>query len=88
MHSILFLILILIFSSVYDVTRRQSFTSVEHWLNEVENYSTNPDVIKLLVGNKVDKVITHSPSNVMNNTTMPQSTQGFFYPNKPLSDWL
>jgi len=40
---------------VYDVTKRVSFLSLEQWLNEVEMYSTNQDVITLLVGNKVDK---------------------------------
>lgn len=40
---------------VYDVTRRDSFNSLEIWLNEIETYTTNPDVVKLLVGNKIDK---------------------------------
>ncbi|KAL3690882.1 hypothetical protein R1sor_004533 [Riccia sorocarpa] len=41
---------------VYDVTRRDTFTDLsEVWLKEVELYSTNPDCIKMLVGNKVDK---------------------------------
>jgi len=40
---------------VYDVTRRQSFDAIDHWLGEVDIYSTNRDVIKLLVGNKLDK---------------------------------
>eukprot|EP01118_Nematostelium_gracile_P000616 TRINITY_DN1066_c0_g4_i1.p1 TRINITY_DN1066_c0_g4~~TRINITY_DN1066_c0_g4_i1.p1 ORF type:complete len:219 (+),score=66.32 TRINITY_DN1066_c0_g4_i1:38-658(+) len=39
---------------VYDVTKRTSFSSIEHWLEEVENYATNADVIKLLVANKID----------------------------------
>ncbi|MED6184765.1 Ras- protein RABC2a [Stylosanthes scabra] len=41
---------------VYDVTKRESFTNlVGIWAREVELYSTNPDCIKILVGNKVDK---------------------------------
>ncbi|KAL1294994.1 hypothetical protein HN51_055831 [Arachis hypogaea] len=41
---------------VYDVTKRESFTNlVDIWAREVELYSTNPDCIKILVGNKVDK---------------------------------
>jgi len=40
---------------VYDVTKRESFESLSHWLNEVDMYSTNPNVITLLVGNKIDK---------------------------------
>jgi len=39
---------------VYDVSKRSTFTAIEHWLEEVEHYSTNPDVIKLLVANKID----------------------------------
>eukprot|EP00026_Physarum_polycephalum_P013656 Phypoly_transcript_14080.p1 GENE.Phypoly_transcript_14080~~Phypoly_transcript_14080.p1 ORF type:complete len:205 (+),score=28.32 Phypoly_transcript_14080:179-793(+) len=40
---------------VYDVTRRESFANLTSWLSEIETYTTNPDVVKLLVGNKVDK---------------------------------
>jgi len=42
---------------VYDVTRRETFTNlVGTWAKEVGLYSTNHDCIKILVGNKVDKV--------------------------------
>ena len=42
---------------VYDVTRRDTFTNLsEVWAKEIDLYSTNPDCIKMLVGNKVDKV--------------------------------
>ncbi|KAF7820194.1 ras-related protein RABC2a [Senna tora] len=41
---------------VYDVTRRETFTNlVDIWAKEVELYSTFPECIKILVGNKVDK---------------------------------
>jgi len=40
---------------VYDVTRRESFNNLEQWLGEIEMYSSNADVVKLLVGNKIDK---------------------------------
>ncbi|OWM63933.1 ras-related protein RABC1-like [Punica granatum] len=41
---------------VYDVTRRETFTNLsEIWAREIDLYSTNPDCIKMLVGNKVDK---------------------------------
>ena len=41
----------------YDVTRRETFEALPTWLQEVEEYSSNggADVIKLLVGNKVDR---------------------------------
>ena len=38
---------------VYDVTNRESFTKIENWLTELETYSTNQDLVKMLVGNKV-----------------------------------
>jgi len=41
---------------VYDVTSRESFQKVDNWLNELETYSTNHDLIKMLVGNKCDMV--------------------------------
>ncbi|CAK9163539.1 unnamed protein product, partial [Ilex paraguariensis] len=42
---------------VYDVTRRETFTNLsEIWAKEVELYSTNHESVKILVGNKVDKV--------------------------------
>ncbi|KAK4489660.1 hypothetical protein RD792_005472 [Penstemon davidsonii] len=41
---------------VYDVTRRESFTNLsEIWAKELDIYCTNPDCIKILVGNKVDR---------------------------------
>lgn len=40
---------------VYDVAKKSSFEALSIWLNEIDMYSTYPDVIKLLVGNKVDK---------------------------------
>eukprot|EP01027_Heterolobosea_sp_BB2_P008070 GEZU01011984.1.p1 GENE.GEZU01011984.1~~GEZU01011984.1.p1 ORF type:complete len:201 (-),score=27.74 GEZU01011984.1:99-701(-) len=39
---------------VYDVTRKETFDNLKNWLSEVEMYSTHPDVVKLLVGNKID----------------------------------
>ena len=40
----------------YDVCRRDTFRSLQDlWMNEVEMYSTIPDAIKMVVGNKVDK---------------------------------
>ncbi|KAJ8765872.1 hypothetical protein K2173_020388 [Erythroxylum novogranatense] len=41
---------------VYDVTQRESFLNLtDIWAKEVELYSTNPECIKFLVGNKVDR---------------------------------
>lgn len=41
---------------MYDTSSRETFEKLEEWLNEVEMYSTKKDIIKMLVGNKIDKV--------------------------------
>lgn len=40
---------------VYDVTRPETFANLSTWLEEVQLYSTKPDCIKMIVGNKVDR---------------------------------
>jgi len=40
---------------VYDVSSKQSFTKLDAWLNELETFSTKHDMIKMLVGNKIDR---------------------------------
>ncbi|XP_077360697.1 ras-related protein Rab-18-B-like [Festucalex cinctus] len=40
---------------VYDVTKRDTFTKLENWLNELETYTTRNDIVKMLVGNKIDR---------------------------------
>ncbi|KGL85822.1 Ras-related protein Rab-18-B, partial [Charadrius vociferus] len=40
---------------VYDVTRKDTFTGLESWLNELEMYTTKSNTVKMLVGNKTDK---------------------------------
>ncbi|KAL5145944.1 Ras-related protein RABC1 [Glycine soja] len=45
-----------IWDTAYDVTRRETFTNLsEIWAKEIDLYSTNPECVKMLVGNKVDK---------------------------------
>jgi len=44
---------------VYDVTNRESFQKIDNWLNELETYATNHDLIKMLVGNKVGAFCNH-----------------------------
>jgi hypothetical protein len=44
--------------AVYDVTRSETFESLENiWLNEWEMYSTVDSAVKMVVGNKVDLVM-------------------------------
>jgi hypothetical protein len=40
---------------VYDVSSRESFRAIPRWLEELEKRA-QPDIVKILVGNKVDKV--------------------------------
>uniref|UniRef100_A0A674NNP5 RAB18A, member RAS oncogene family n=1 Tax=Takifugu rubripes TaxID=31033 RepID=A0A674NNP5_TAKRU len=40
---------------VYDVTRQETFTKLDNWLNELETYCTRNDLVKMLVGNKIDR---------------------------------
>jgi hypothetical protein len=41
--------------TVYDVSSRESFEALPRWLEELENY-VSPEVVKIVVGNKLDKV--------------------------------
>ncbi|NXH88874.1 RB18B protein, partial [Edolisoma coerulescens] len=43
--------------SVYDVTRKDTLTGLERWLNELDMYTTSSSTVKMLVGNKTDKVM-------------------------------
>uniref|UniRef100_A0A0N4ZVH5 small monomeric GTPase n=1 Tax=Parastrongyloides trichosuri TaxID=131310 RepID=A0A0N4ZVH5_PARTI len=40
---------------VYDVSSRVTFTKLDHWLSEIDTYSTKNEAIKMLVGNQIDK---------------------------------
>lgn len=40
---------------VYDVSSKQSFNKLDAWLNELETFATKHDLVKMLVGNKIDK---------------------------------
>lgn len=40
---------------VYDVTARKTFEKLNSWLDEVNAYADKPNIVKMLVGNKIDK---------------------------------
>lgn len=40
---------------VYDVSKHVTFQKLESWLNELEIYGTKPNLIKMVVGNKLDQ---------------------------------
>lgn len=71
--------------TVYDVTKRDTFVKLENWLNELETYTTRIDVVKMLVGNKIDKVgpllshvhwgVSHSIKNPIKNQVYSEDTQ-------------
>lgn len=51
--------------TVYDVTKRDTFTKLGNWLNELETYTTRHDIVKMLVGNKIDMVSRQSEPPVI-----------------------
>ncbi|XP_075213170.1 ras-related protein Rab-18-B-like [Lycorma delicatula] len=40
---------------VYDVSNKSTFNNLETWLSELDTYSTKSNIVKMLVGNKIDK---------------------------------
>eukprot|EP01061_Rhynchopus_euleeides_P045588 TRINITY_DN826_c0_g1_i1.p1 TRINITY_DN826_c0_g1~~TRINITY_DN826_c0_g1_i1.p1 ORF type:complete len:213 (+),score=89.99 TRINITY_DN826_c0_g1_i1:113-751(+) len=41
---------------VYDVTDASSFDRLDSWMEEVETFKSYPDMVKVLVGNKLDLI--------------------------------
>ncbi|XP_066246406.1 ras-related protein Rab-18-B-like [Euwallacea similis] len=39
---------------VFDVSSYQTFAKLETWLDELETYSTKSNIVKMIVGNKID----------------------------------
>ncbi|XP_005179374.1 ras-related protein Rab-18 [Musca domestica] len=40
---------------VYDIKSRESLVKLESWFDELENYSDNPNIATIVVGNKIDE---------------------------------
>lgn len=40
---------------VYDVTNRSTFAKLDMWLNELDTYYSGTNVVRMLVGNKIDE---------------------------------
>ena len=55
---------------VYDVSSRESFEALPRWLEELENY-VPPEVVKIVVGNKLDKVRNNPRSFSFRSTSPP-----------------
>ncbi|XP_039821722.1 ras-related protein RABC1-like isoform X2 [Panicum virgatum] len=65
---------------VYDVTRRETFTNLSDiWAKEIDLYSTNQDCIKMLVGNKVDKLCCGLSKVLSSSHTLNVTLCGWFY---------
>lgn len=47
---------------VYDITNKDSFRKIEEWLQALDDYSTHPDMVKMLIGNKIDKILLRAVS--------------------------
>ncbi|KAG0345227.1 hypothetical protein BG004_003864 [Podila humilis] len=45
------------FFAVYDVSNRDSFNDLQTWFNELDTYCSSKEVVRMIVGNKVDKVV-------------------------------
>jgi len=39
----------------YDVTNRKSFAKLATWMSEIDAYATKPNIVRMLVANKIDK---------------------------------
>ncbi|XP_044739959.1 ras-related protein Rab-18-B-like [Chrysoperla carnea] len=40
---------------VYDVSNASTFSKLETWLSELDTYSTKHEIVKMVVGNKIDR---------------------------------
>ena len=45
---------------MYDCSNRESFDNLTTWLNELDTYATKKNIVRMLVGNKIDKVCVSS----------------------------
>jgi hypothetical protein len=45
------------FAAVFDVTRRETLDSLAtKWMDDFKQYSTHPEAVQMVVGNKIDLV--------------------------------
>jgi len=57
--------------SVYDVSNRETFEQLNNWLVELSTYCPRTDIIKIIVGNKVDQV------NIINHRRLFRASSGY-----------
>lgn len=39
---------------VYDITNKDTFVSLERWLNEIREWADSPNIVVMMLGNKCD----------------------------------
>lgn len=39
---------------VYDMTNKETFVSLERWLNEIKEWADSPNIVVMMLGNKSD----------------------------------
>lgn len=39
---------------MYDVNNQESFAKLQHWMDELNTYATKSNLVKMVVGNKID----------------------------------
>ena len=66
---------------VYDLSSRESFEALPRWLEEFENY-VPPEVVKIVVGNKLDKV-SNFPRSFSFRILPPSLNSGFTHTRAP-----
>ncbi|KAI9245308.1 small GTPase superfamily [Sporodiniella umbellata] len=63
--------------TVYDVCNRESFDGLTSWWNEVNTYCSSPDVVKMIIGNKLDKT-AHRLVSSEEGQTLAKKSQALF----------
>lgn len=66
--------------TVYDVSNRDTFDALQNWHTELKTYSSSPDVVKMIVGNKVDKVSEWRSLSISNWRGFPGEKAGLLNP--------
>ncbi|KAG5634154.1 hypothetical protein H0H81_003129 [Sphagnurus paluster] len=62
---------------VYDVSRRKSFEGLPRWYSEIQKYVDSDDVVKILIGNKVDMEFSRQVSTAEGKAFATQMSSMF-----------
>jgi GTPase SAR1 family protein len=64
---------------MYEVSNRESFEALSRWLEELENY-VPPEVVKIVVGNKLDEVKSSPLMIIILRRPLTHDTHARTYP--------